>query len=537
TPQAPPRKDRGIIPPEEDIRRLFQECDVAKNNAQVLSGALPFATPANFSSDPVIQEFYNKCRASQELIMAQIAWASAGAERSRLAAEKAAKDSGSDNGPNRLTRQAKPGREGRNNGSDDLTKEERLLAALLSASTELMEVFKEYEQLEQMARTEKEEREIAKRSMTDTRMDRTQIHLIKPDGSVVDAPAAVNAGSSSRSPSPAIPASTRSISGTTVPTVASNTAAAKGAGGRDLPLPPHMSGEHLVTPGATPITPNAPINYPPQQQPGAPASQQQGPPYHHQHHSSTHSINNYNTATLNLPPAAPHGPRHPPSNNRSRTPSPDRPGVVSGTVPGTTSPPLMEYGPPSHPPPQHGQRGGAGGARYDSLRSGNRTESPVPGGAPPGLGGTHNVAGMRIDTDAAHRYSSDEENLMTPIRPSAKALGKRRAEVEAPPDEEELERREEEELEEAFYRSTIPVDAETPTRTVYYVYDAAAERAKELDRLEKEEQEKERLKALQARNSILRGSGGGSGTAAAAAAGGAGAQQQQPLGAVNNPRI
>lgn len=127
---------------------------------------------------------------------------------------------------------------------------------------------------------------------------------------------------------------------------------------------------------------------------------------------------------------------------------------------------------------------------------------------------------------------------MTPIRPSAKALGKRRAEVEAPPDEEELERREEEELEEAFYRSTIPIDAETPTtRTVHYVYDAAAERAKELDRMEKEEREKERLKTLQARNSIHRGSGGGSGTAAAvAAAGGAGAQQQQPLGAVNTPR-
>jgi hypothetical protein len=95
----------------------------------------------------------------------------------------------------------------------------------------------------------------------------------------------------------------------------------------------------------------------------------------------------------------------------------------------------MEYGPPSHPPPgQQAQRG----ARYDSLRGGNRTESPVPGGAPPGLGGTHNVAGMRIDTDAAHRYSSEEDDIMTPIRPSAKALGKRRAEAEAPPDEEEL---------------------------------------------------------------------------------------------------
>jgi hypothetical protein len=54
-----------------------------------------------------------------------------------------------------------------------LTKEERLLAALLSANTELIEVFKEYDQLEQMARVEREEREIAKRSIAETRLDRT----------------------------------------------------------------------------------------------------------------------------------------------------------------------------------------------------------------------------------------------------------------------------------------------------------------------------------------------------------------------------
>jgi hypothetical protein len=46
---------------------------------------------------------------------------------------------------------------------------------------------------------------------------------------------------------------------------------------------------------------------------------------------------------------------------------------------------------------------------------------------------------MRIDMDAARRYSNEEEeNLMTPVKPSEKAMGKRRAAVEAPPDEEEL---------------------------------------------------------------------------------------------------
>ena len=54
-PPVPSRKDRGIIPPEEDMRRLLQECDVARNNAQVLSQALPFATPNTLGSDPLIQ--------------------------------------------------------------------------------------------------------------------------------------------------------------------------------------------------------------------------------------------------------------------------------------------------------------------------------------------------------------------------------------------------------------------------------------------------------------------------------------------------
>lgn len=116
--------------------------------------------------------------------------------------------------------------------------------------------------------------------------------------------------------------------------------------------------------------------------------------------------------------------------------------------------------------------------------------------------------------EGARGYLSDEEGLMTPVKPSAKAMGKRKAPAEETPDEEELERRENEELEEAYIRSTAPPPEgdETPTRTVHYLYDAAAERAKELDRLEKEEAEQERLRSLQ-RSSVQRipGMGGGSG--------------------------
>ena len=128
------------------------------------------------------QEFHTKCRASQELIVAQIPWASAGAERSRVAAatRKAAKDSGSDSANGKLTKKSgAPAQAQAQNGavapspSADLTKEEKLLAALLTANQELVDVFRIYEELEKLAFDEMEEREVAKRSKAETRLDRT----------------------------------------------------------------------------------------------------------------------------------------------------------------------------------------------------------------------------------------------------------------------------------------------------------------------------------------------------------------------------
>lgn len=56
-----------------------------------------------------------------------------------------------------------------------------------------------------------------------------------------------------------------------------------------------------------------------------------------------------------------------------------------------------------------------------------------------GAAGVHNVSGVRIDMDAAKGYmNSDDDDLMTPVKPSEKALGKRRAPMEEPPNEEEL---------------------------------------------------------------------------------------------------
>ena len=51
----PPKPDRGLIPPEEDIRRLFEECEVALYGTRILNEALAFATPESYRRNPVIK--------------------------------------------------------------------------------------------------------------------------------------------------------------------------------------------------------------------------------------------------------------------------------------------------------------------------------------------------------------------------------------------------------------------------------------------------------------------------------------------------
>jgi hypothetical protein len=44
-----------VIPPEEDMRRLFQECRFADGNAQLLSEALTFASPEDLRDKEIIK--------------------------------------------------------------------------------------------------------------------------------------------------------------------------------------------------------------------------------------------------------------------------------------------------------------------------------------------------------------------------------------------------------------------------------------------------------------------------------------------------
>ena len=64
SPQLPTRPKREapnqgllqrVIPPEEDMRRLLQECRFAHGNAQVLSEALAFASPEDLREKDIIK--------------------------------------------------------------------------------------------------------------------------------------------------------------------------------------------------------------------------------------------------------------------------------------------------------------------------------------------------------------------------------------------------------------------------------------------------------------------------------------------------
>ncbi|KAJ7233307.1 hypothetical protein C8J57DRAFT_1577728 [Mycena rebaudengoi] len=182
-------KRNRIIPPDEDMRRLFQECKIGSGNAALLSQALAMATPEDLVS-VVIKEFYTRCRASQELIFAQIPWASAGAERSRVAKDLEEKEK-------ELQRMRKNG--GMPNGNTTppaellSTREEDLLADLLAANAELIEALQLYDDLERVAI----EREAEERSREGVRMDVRQRQLTTEDGT-----RRPDGGSSSRSRSP-----------------------------------------------------------------------------------------------------------------------------------------------------------------------------------------------------------------------------------------------------------------------------------------------------------------------------------------------
>lgn len=100
-----------------------------------------------------LKEFSAKCRVSQELIHAQIPWATAGAERSRLHAE-----------------------DGANMG--EVTREEQLLAELLKANEELTDALRIYDDLDRIAAERTAEIQATERSRREVR--NTEVRLLEP---------------------------------------------------------------------------------------------------------------------------------------------------------------------------------------------------------------------------------------------------------------------------------------------------------------------------------------------------------------------
>ncbi|KAI4521933.1 hypothetical protein K525DRAFT_238595 [Schizophyllum commune Loenen D] len=180
-----------IIPPEEDMRRLFTECKIGQGNASLLSQAIMMRKPEDMKSD-IIKEFYVKCRASQELIFAQIPWASANAERSRVQRDHEQPQSRTrkDSKASTLT--------DTDSNSSEQTVEERLLAALLAANAELVEALNQYDDMKRIA----QERKVEKRSRQETRMDR---HGLAPPPAAPHGPRSPSSQHHSRTPSPATP--------------------------------------------------------------------------------------------------------------------------------------------------------------------------------------------------------------------------------------------------------------------------------------------------------------------------------------------
>ncbi|KAJ7656692.1 hypothetical protein B0H17DRAFT_1337923 [Mycena rosella] len=192
-----------IIPPDEDMRRLFQECKIGVGNATLLSQALAMATPEDLGNT-VITEFHKKCMDSQELIFTQIPWASAGAERSRVAMDQEDRDKERDRERKRKNSVNTLNSNMPNGSVPDLgtplsTREEELLAELLAANEELIEALKLYDDLKRVAI----EREAEDRSRKEVRMDPRQRMLITEDGTLhADGAGGAGGGSSSRSRSP-----------------------------------------------------------------------------------------------------------------------------------------------------------------------------------------------------------------------------------------------------------------------------------------------------------------------------------------------
>ncbi|THU93819.1 hypothetical protein K435DRAFT_182579 [Dendrothele bispora CBS 962.96] len=373
-------KDK-IIPPDEDIRRLFQECKIGLGNASLLSQAVGHTKPEDLGQDEGT-EFRQKCETSQEFIALQIPWATAQAEKSRRERDREKMllyASDQSNVRQRTTSQSslhalhalKASNPGSKTGSTtsiplslnahigveeefgEQTTEEKLLGALLEANEELIEALKQYEDLKRLA----EEKQVEKISIKEKRG-------LTPSSATFD-DSTSSPVQRARTPSP--------------------------TGSLTAPLPnPHPAGARSQTPTL-------------RERSERPSSR-------------PNSMLMSHSGDLLPPPHAPFGPRSPGHSQMSHS----TPGSVQ-------SPQLQHAQSPSRTPSPRTP------VLDTTLVSGNIDVNPS--------NERHDVQVNVLDgsgsfvrvnkSGTGHSKRESEEDIQTPIKPSAKALGKRKV-VEEP---------------------------------------------------------------------------------------------------------
>lgn len=160
------------------MRDVRAEAEVARNNARVLIGALAFTTPAEMESNEIIQEFHTKCLESQCQLMDDISWATERAAQNQHQSSALTHQQSNPQAPARLPR-TDPYAELTNPTS---TREEQLLELLISANCELTDAFQQYNELERLARDEREIRSVEERSKLETRRGLHSNGLLYPQG-------------------------------------------------------------------------------------------------------------------------------------------------------------------------------------------------------------------------------------------------------------------------------------------------------------------------------------------------------------------
>lgn len=182
TPTAIPRHSNHShpIPSQQSVvaqpvapvmRDLKAEAEVARSNARLLIEALAYTTPAEMESNELIQEFHSKCLHHQNQLFDDIPWATAQAEQARLYASSITTSH-----PLPATNPYAPLLNGVGVGtpphaSSGITKEEELLNVLLSANSDLVDGFRQYDEMSRLARNEKEMKMAEERSKVETRRE------------------------------------------------------------------------------------------------------------------------------------------------------------------------------------------------------------------------------------------------------------------------------------------------------------------------------------------------------------------------------